>query len=81
MPSVLPGTRVTRAVVSLAMVAAVALAGHEAWARQRRMGTSNRFPIPTESSFDGGFNFCRVAFQTGRFRRGVSTGGVPWGTS
>ena len=70
MPSLLPGTRVTRAVVSLAMVAAVALAGHEAWARQRRMGTSNRFPIPTESSFDGGFNFCRVAFQTGRFRRG-----------
>ncbi len=32
-------------------------------------GQSNRFPQPTESSFDGGFNFCRMAFQTGR-RRG-----------
>ncbi len=43
--------------------------GVEVAARQRRLGTSNRFPIPTESSFDGAFNFCRVAFQTGR-RRG-----------
>jgi len=66
----LPAPRVRRAVVALTLAAAIALAGHEAWARQRRMGTSNRFPIPTESSFDGGFNFCRLAFQTGRFRRG-----------
>lgn len=43
--------------------------GVELAARQRRAGFSNRFPIPTESSFDGSFNFCRVAFQTGR-RRG-----------
>lgn len=66
----LPAPRVRRAVVGAVLAAAIALAGHEAWARQRRMGTSNRFPIPTESSFDGGFNFCRIAFQTGRFRRG-----------
>jgi hypothetical protein len=62
--------RTLRALVALALVTAVTLAGHEALARQRRMGRSNAFPIPTESSFDGGFHFCRVAFQTGRFRRG-----------
>jgi hypothetical protein len=42
----------------------------ELLARQRRGGVSNRFPVPTEQSFDGGFNFCRAAFQTGRSRRG-----------
>ena len=39
-------------------------------AAQRRMGASNRFPQPTDTSFDGGFNFCRVAFRTGRYGRG-----------
>lgn len=62
-----PAVRVVTVVV---LAALAALGGHDALARQRRMGTSNRFPIPTESSFDGAFNFCRVAFQTGRFRRG-----------
>lgn len=55
-------------VLALALVTFAGL-GVTVAARQRRLGTSNRFPIPTESSFDGGFNFCRVAFQTGR-RRG-----------
>lgn len=59
-----------RTVAAVALVATIALAGPETSARQRRMGTSNRFPTPTESSFDGGFNFCRIAFQTGRMRRG-----------
>lgn len=59
---------------SAAILAAVALVAtaREGAARQRRMGVSNRFPIPTDASFDGGFNFCRLAFQTGRFRRGGS---------
>lgn len=53
------------------LVAALAvLRGGEALARQRRFGMSNRIPQPTESSFDGQFNFCRIAFQSGRFRRG-----------
>ena len=59
-----------RVATALVLTGLVALAGHEALARQRRMGVSNRYPVPTESSFDGGFNFCRIAFQTGRFRRG-----------
>jgi hypothetical protein len=42
----------------------------ELLARQRRGGISNRFPVPTEQSFDGAFHFCRAAFQTGRSRRG-----------
>jgi Domain of unknown function (DUF4159) len=52
--------------------AALVLTAQVGAARQRRMGVSNRFPIPTDTSFDGGFNFCRLAFQTGRFRRGGS---------
>ena len=64
--------RFLRVVTALVLAALVVLAGREALARQRRLGVSNRYPIPTESSFDGGFNFCRIAFQTGRFRRGGS---------
>ncbi len=64
--------RFLRVVTALVLAAVVVLAGREALARQRRLGVSNRYPIPTESSFDGGFNFCRIAFQTGRFRRGGS---------
>ncbi|HUU32808.1 MAG TPA: DUF4159 domain-containing protein, partial [Vicinamibacterales bacterium] len=64
--------RAVRPAVALgAAVALVALVGigSEVLARQRRFGMSNRLPRPTESSFDGSFNFCRIAFQTGR-RRG-----------
>ena len=64
--------RFLRGTAGLVLAGLVALAGHDALARQRRLGVSNRYPIPTESSFDGGFNFCRIAFQTGRFRRGGS---------
>jgi hypothetical protein len=62
--------------MATALVAAglLVLTGHDTLARQRRLAVSNRFPIPTESSFDGRFNFCRIAFQTGRFRRGGSWG-------
>ena len=67
-----PSRRLQRATTALVLAGLVALAGHEALARQRRLGVSNRYPIPTESSFDGGFNFCRIAFQSGRFRRGGS---------
>lgn len=62
--------RFVRAATALVVVGLIALAGHETLARQRRMGVSNRYPIPTESSFDGSFNFCRIAFQTRRFSRG-----------
>ncbi len=59
----------------LALVALVAAAAVgpsvDVMARQRRGGFSGRLPIPTESSFDGAFNFCRIAFQSGRFRRGA----------
>jgi Domain of unknown function (DUF4159) len=64
--------RFLRVMTALALIVLVVVAGREAFARQRRLGVSNRYPIPTESSFDGGFNFCRIAFQTGRFRRGGS---------
>ena len=65
---------VYRPVVALGLAVALALVtGLDATvaARQRRMGMSNRLPQPTETSFDGGFNFCRVAFQSGRGRRGA----------
>lgn len=67
-----PSRRLQRATTALVLAGLVAVAGHEALARQRRLGVSNRYPIPTESSFDGGFSFCRIAFQSGRFRRGGS---------
>jgi hypothetical protein len=62
------GIRVAAAIAVLAGL----LAGGDALARQRRFG--GRFPIPTEQSFDGGFNFCRAAFRTGRFGRGGGWG-------
>lgn len=67
-----PARRLVRLVAVALAVAALVLTSREGAARQRRMGVSNRFPIPTDTSFDGGFNFCRLAFQTGRFRRGGS---------
>jgi hypothetical protein len=63
-----PGIRATAAVALLAGL----LAAGDALARQRRFG--GRFPIPTEQSFDGGFNFCRAAFRIGRFGRGGGWG-------
>ncbi len=64
-------TAVRPAVAVALAVALVTVAGLgvDVAARQRRLGMSNRIPQPTESSFDGRFNFCRIAFQTGR-RRG-----------
>lgn len=64
--------RLLRVASAVVLAGLVALASGDALARQRRLGVSNRYPIPTESSFDGGFNFCRIAFQSGRFRRGGS---------
>jgi hypothetical protein len=63
--------RLVRTAVALAVLAGLLVAG-DALARQRRFG--GRFPIPTEQSFDGGFNFCRAAFRTGRFGRGGGWG-------
>ena len=63
--------RLVRTALVLAVVGVV-LAGADALARQRRFG--GRFPIPTEQSFDGGFNFCRAAFRTGRYGRGGGWG-------
>lgn len=60
-----------RTAVAIAVLAALLVAA-DAVARQRRFG--GRFPIPTEQSFDGGFNFCRAAFRTGRFGRGGGWG-------
>lgn len=64
--------RVVLGLATTAVAAAALTVGARDGLAQRRMGMSNRFPMPTEQSFDGGFNFCRVAFQTGRFRRGGS---------
>jgi len=61
-----------RCVVVALVLAGLGLAGADALARQRRFG--GRFPIPTEQSFDGRFNFCRAAFRTGRFGRGGGWG-------
>lgn len=58
--------------VAAAVTAAILAGGAREGLAQRRMGLSNRFPMPTEQSFDGGFNFCRIAFGGGRFRRGGS---------
>jgi hypothetical protein len=63
--------RRVRVAVAIAVLAALLVAG-DAVARQRRFG--GRFPIPTEQSFDGGFNFCRAAFRTARFGRGGGWG-------
>ena len=54
----------------VALAGALTLGAIDA-AAQRRGGFSNRYPIPTEDSFDGNFHFCRIAFQSGRFRRGA----------
>ncbi len=66
--------RLLRPATAVAVAGLLLLAGPDTLARQRRLGVSNRYPIPTESSFDGRFNFCRIAFQSGRFRRGGSWG-------
>ncbi len=63
--------RRVRTATAIGVLAALLAAG-DAVARQRRFG--GRFPIPTEQSFDGGFNFCRAAFRTGRFGRGGGWG-------
>jgi hypothetical protein len=52
-------------------VAATDLAGQF---RDRRGWFGERYPAPTAESFDGRFNFCRVAFQSGRYRRGGGWG-------
>ena len=67
---IVPRRRLVRTTLVLAVVVVV-LAGADALA-QRRFG--GRFPIPTEQSFDGGFNFCRAAFRTGRYGRGGGWG-------
>jgi hypothetical protein len=63
--------RLVRTALVLA-AAGIVLASADALARQRRFG--GRFPTPTEDSFDGGFNFCRAVFRTGRFGRGGGWG-------
>jgi Domain of unknown function (DUF4159) len=61
------------ALVGIATTVLVAAAMAEQF-RQRRGGFGARFEPPTAESFDGRFNFCRVAFRSGRYR-----GGGGWG--
>jgi hypothetical protein len=59
--------------VGLATTALVAAAMAEQF-RQRRGGFGARVEAPTAESFDGRFNFCRVAFRSGRYRAGGGWG-------
>ena len=69
---VTPRRRLVRLTLTVVCLAGIGLAGVDALARQRRFG--GRFPIPTEQSFDGRFNFCRAVFRSGRYGRGGGWG-------
>jgi hypothetical protein len=64
-------------IVAIVLAASVA-AAQEQWDRFRGGYGRNRFPprYPTASSFDGGFNFCRLVYTSDR-REG---GGSGWST-
>lgn len=59
-----------RATALTALAAAVALASASDAAQFRQRGRGFGVRVATPESFDGRFNFCRIAFQSGRGRGG-----------
>lgn len=64
--------RVARALVVALVLAASVASAQERWGRG--WGGRGRFPprYPTVTSFDGGFNFCRLMYNSDRSERGGS---------
>ncbi|MSO52698.1 MAG: transmembrane prediction [Acidobacterium sp.] len=70
--------RVARAFVLALVLAATVLSAQEQWGGYRGWGGRSRFPprYPTPTSFDGGFNFCRLIYTSDR----GEPGGSGWST-
>jgi len=71
-------TGVARAVVFALVLAATVASAQEQWGGYRGWGGRSRFPprFPTATSFDGGFNFCRLIYTSDR----REDGGSGWST-
>jgi hypothetical protein len=71
-------SRILKMTIVAIVLAASAAAAQEQWDRFRGGYGRNRFPprYPTATSFDGGFNFCRLVYTSDR-REG---GGSGWST-
>ena len=71
-------TGVVRAVAFALVLAATVASGQEPWSGYRGWGGRSRFPprFPTATSFDGGFNFCRLIYTSDR----REDGGSGWST-
>lgn len=71
-------TRVARAFVFALVLAATVASAQEQWGGFRGWGGRSRFPprYPTVTSFDGGFNFCRLIYTSDR----GEAGGSGWST-
>ena len=67
-------TGVARAVVVALVLAATVASAQEQWGGYRGWGGRSRFPprLPTATSFDGGFNFCRLIYTSDRREEGGS---------
>jgi Domain of unknown function (DUF4159) len=66
--------RVYAAMVFATLLLTIAATASVEQFRQRRGGFGGRIEIPTADSFDGLFHFCRIAFQSGRYRSGGGWG-------
>ncbi len=66
--------RVARAFVVALVLAATVASAQEQWGGYRGFGGRGRFPprYPTPTSFDGGFNFCRLIYTSDRREQGGS---------
>lgn len=65
-----PARALRVAALLVAASTALAAAGDAAQGRQRRGGFGPGIEAPTDQSFDGRFNFCRIMFRNGGFGRG-----------
>ncbi len=66
--------RLLRAFVIAMALAATIASAQEQWGGYRGFGGRSRFPprYPTATSFDGGFNFCRLIYTSDRREQGGS---------
>lgn len=71
-------SRLTRAFLVAVLLAATAASAQEQWGGFRGRGGRQRYPsrFPTATSFDGGFNFCRMIYTSVRYE----DGGSGWST-
>ncbi|HJU42803.1 MAG TPA: DUF4159 domain-containing protein [Vicinamibacterales bacterium] len=70
--------RLRRLLIVVLLLMATAAFAQEQWERFRGWGGNRRYPprYPTELSFDGGFNFCRLMYTSDR----SEAGGSGWST-